>query len=166
MINPGRVAVSLRAMTPEEFAAWRPRSIEAFAEDLARAMERPLEGARARAQAQFDEALPNGLDTPDTWLMVILDEVGTEVGTLWLARHPQRPGAAFVYDIEIHEAARRRGYGRAAMLAAEDVVRAAGFGELGLSVFGFNESAKQLYDSLGYRVINTQMTKRLVDEQN
>jgi ribosomal protein S18 acetylase RimI-like enzyme len=66
-----------------------------------------------------------------------------------------------VYDIEIHERRRHRGFGWAAMVAAEDLVRDAGIGEIGLNVFGFNEAARRLYDSLGYRVVATQMTKRL-----
>ena len=64
-------------------------------------------------------------------------------------------------DIEIHEPWRHRGFGRAAMVAAEQIVRDAGTGEIGLNVFGFNEPARRLYDSLGYRVVATQMTKRL-----
>ena len=153
--------VSLRSMTADEYAAWRPRSIESFAADLARAMERPLDAARVRAHAVFEEELPDGLDTPSTWLSVILDEDGTVVGDLWLGPHPQRQDAAFVYDIEIHEGFRRRGYGRAAMYAAEQLVQQAGRDELALSVFGFNESAKAMYDSMGYRVLATQMSKAL-----
>ena len=163
MINSGAPIISLRRMTEDDFNEWRPRSIESFASDLARVMKRPLDAARLRAQAQFDEALPNGLDTPGTWLMLILDEDAARVGTLWVGPHPQRDGVAYVYDIEIEEFARRRGYGRAAMLGAEDLVRSAGMHELGLSVFGFNESAKRLYDSIGYRVLATQMSKVLAD---
>ncbi|MEP7180048.1 MAG: GNAT family N-acetyltransferase [Pseudonocardiales bacterium] len=153
--------VSLRQMTEDEFSDWRPRSIESFASDLAQAMHRPLDAARPRAQAQFDEELSGGIETPGTWLLLILNEDSARVGTLWIGPHPQRPGAAYVYDIEIQETARRRGYGRAAMLAAEDLVRSEGINELSLSVFGFNDSAKRLYDSIGYRVLATQMTKLL-----
>ena len=111
----------------------------------------------------FDDELPSGLDAPGTWFWVILDEGSSRVGTMWVGPHPQRPGAAFVFDIEIDESARRRGYGRAAMLAAERLVRSAGITEIGLSVFGVNDSAKALYDSIGYRVLATQMAKSLSD---
>ena len=47
------------------------------------------------------------------------------------------------------------------MLAAEDVVREAGLAEVSLNVFGFNDVARRLYDSLGYRVVSTAMTKTL-----
>ncbi len=148
-------------MTGDEFAEWRPRSIESFAADLARATNRPLDSALVRAHAVFDEELADGIDTPGTWLLTILDEDEAVVGDLWLGPHPQRPDAAFVYDIEIQAVARRRGYGRAAMLAAESLVRSAGINELALSVFGFNDSAKALYDSIGYRVLATHMSKPL-----
>ena len=47
------------------------------------------------------------------------------------------------------------------MLAAEPVVREAGFVKLGLNVFGDNEAAHALYLSLGYQPIATQMIKKL-----
>jgi ribosomal protein S18 acetylase RimI-like enzyme len=161
MVSSNAPSVSLRPMSVDEFAEWRPHSIESFAADLARAMNRPHEVALLRAQAVFDEELSDGLDTPGTWLLMILDDDGTIVGELWLGPHPQRQDAAFVYDIEIHTTSRRRGYGRAAMLAAEQLVRSSGVNELALSVFGFNESAKALYDSIGYRILATQMSKAL-----
>jgi hypothetical protein len=33
--------------------------------------------------------------------------------------------------------------------------------EIGLNVFGFNDGARRLYESLGYRVLTVQMTKTL-----
>jgi ribosomal protein S18 acetylase RimI-like enzyme len=153
--------VTLRPMTEAEFGEWRDHSIESFAEDLARARGRPIEAARVRATAQFEELLADGVATAGTWLFVVLDDAGDSVGTLWLGVHPERRDVAFVYDLEINESARRRGYGRATMLAAEQVVRDAGMSEVGLNVFGFNEAARALYESIGYGVVATQMAKKL-----
>jgi ribosomal protein S18 acetylase RimI-like enzyme len=114
-----------------------------------------------RAAAQFEELLADGVATAGTWLFVVLDDAGDSIGTLWLGVHPERRDAAFVYDLEINESARRRGYGRATMLAAEQVVRDAGMSEVGLNVFGFNEAARALYESIGYGVVATQMAKKL-----
>ena len=105
--------------------------------------------------------LPDGLLTDSTWLLVVIDDTGDPVGTLWLGRHPHVASAAFVLDIEIAESKRGNGFGRAAMLLAEDVVREAGCTELFLNVFGFNTTAKRLYDSLGYDVVATTMSKPL-----
>lgn len=154
-------AVTVRRMTDAEFENWRGASIASFASDLATATGRDRVDTLARAEQQFAELLPAGPNTESTWLMRVLDNEGTDVGYLWVGPHPQRSGHAFVYDIEISDDHRGRGLGRAAMVAAEQLVLEAGITEIGLNVFGFNDSARRLYDSLGYRVVATQMTKTL-----
>lgn len=94
-------------------------------------------------------------------MLTILDDSDAPVGVLWIAPLRDRPGSAFVYDIEIAEEHRGKGLGRAAMRAAEQTVSAAGFDSIGLSVFGYNTAARNLYDSLGYEVVATQMIKTL-----
>jgi len=94
-------------------------------------------------------------------LLRVLDDRGEPVGVLWVGPHPRKAGAGWVWDVEIDEAHRGRGHGRAAMLAAEEIARSEGWAELGLNVFGPNRRAKALYDSLGYEVVSTSMTKPL-----
>ena len=60
-------------------------------------------------------------------------------------------GRAYVYDVEVDEAHRGRGHGRALMLLAERSALAAGRPLLGLHVFAGNTPAIGLYESLGYR---------------
>jgi ribosomal protein S18 acetylase RimI-like enzyme len=121
----------------------------------------PPEASLNRSRQQFAELLPAGKETDGTWILLIVDEAGVEVGTLWVGPHSDRAGVAYVYDIEIVEEQRGHGIGRAAMTAAESLVREAGKTEIGLNVFGFNEPARRLYDSLGYRVVATVMTKSI-----
>jgi ribosomal protein S18 acetylase RimI-like enzyme len=154
-------SVKVRRMKPTEFHEWRQNSIMSYAEDIAKATGRPIEAALERARKQFSGLLPDGLDTEGTWLLTVLDEFDGDIGRLWVGLHPERVGVAYVYDFEIHEPQRHRGFGRAAMAATENLVREAGIGEIGLNVFGFNEAARRLYDSLDYRVVATQMTKTL-----
>lgn len=148
-------------MTEDEFATWRAESVESFAQDLSEAMDRPLDAARERAVAQFEELLPDGLGSTGSHLLIVQSERGQRVGTLWLGPHPTRRDHAFVYDIVIDQGARGKGFGRAAMLAAENLLKDEGKAAVGLSVFGFNANAQRLYESLGYKVVATQMTKRL-----
>ncbi len=157
------MTVTLRRMTAEEFGAWKDRSISSFAADLAKATGTPLPAALERAREEFPRLLPDGLDSDRTWLMTVVDDDGTGVGTLWLGRHPARPDTGYVFDIEIEEAQRSRGFGKAAMTAAEQLLAGAGFRAVALNVFGFNERARGLYDSLGYRVVATTMSKALGD---
>jgi ribosomal protein S18 acetylase RimI-like enzyme len=53
------------------------------------------------------------------------------------------------------------GYGRAAMRLAEHHAREAGARTLGLSVFGHNEGARGLYESVGYEPTTVKMRKQL-----
>lgn len=154
------MTTSLRSMSPAEFDEFAARSLDDFAADLAQAAGRSLEQARARAVEQFAQLLPNGSQTAGHWFRVILDD-DRPVGQLWVGPHPQRPDGAYVYDIVIDEAERGRGFGRAAMLAVDELARQAGLTAIGLNVFGVNDGARRLYASLGYETVSTQMLKRL-----
>jgi ribosomal protein S18 acetylase RimI-like enzyme len=158
-VEPAKV----RPMTAEEFQIWSERAVTSYAHDVARATGESGEATRERAEQQLSQLLPNGVHTERAWLLMVLDERGAAAGTLWVRADPDRVAGAYVQDIEVYESHRGRGLGRAAMLAAERVARDAGCTELGLSVFGFNATARHLYDSLGYRVVITRMAKALVD---
>jgi ribosomal protein S18 acetylase RimI-like enzyme len=68
---------------------------------------------------------------------------------------------AYLYEIEIDEAERGRGLGRAAMEAFEREAARRGLAELELNVFGGNTVARSLYQSLGWRETAVHMAKRL-----
>ena len=87
--------------------------------------------------------------------LVLLVEGGEPVGHLWV-RHHRSPGLSYVYDVEVAEAHRGRGLGRAAMVVAEVLTRRAGDDRLGLHVFGGNDVARRLYRSQGFSVTSTE----------
>jgi ribosomal protein S18 acetylase RimI-like enzyme len=94
----------------------------------------------------------------------VIEADGERVGELWLAEREHDDaarGSLWIYDIEIEESQRGRGYGRAAMLLAEEETRRRGFDQLALNVFGDNDPARSLYRSLGYREAAVIMNKRL-----
>jgi ribosomal protein S18 acetylase RimI-like enzyme len=145
-------------MTAAEFDAWRKQSVDTYARERAEADGRPVVDTLPEAEAEMAELLPQGRLTPGHHVDHVLDG-DTIVGWLWVGPHPNRRDAAWVYDIEIDQSVRGRGLGRATMLAAEGVAAAAGASELGLNVFGSNETAISLYRSLGYRVTSMRMSK-------
>ncbi|KQQ19243.1 hypothetical protein ASF48_14960 [Rathayibacter sp. Leaf299] len=76
--------------------------------------------------------------------------------------HPQElEGVAWIWDVEVDGPFRGRGSGRAAMLLAEEHALARGYRALALNVFGFNTTARGLYESLGYETTAVQMRKEL-----
>ncbi|WP_395359714.1 GNAT family N-acetyltransferase [Streptomyces sp. YH02] len=153
--------VEVRPMTEAEYVTWEARAKEGFARSwIDRGV--PEEQARAKAESSHARFLPEGLATPGVAIHVVVAD-GRPAGFLWTGRIELEPGrwAAFVFDIEVDEAQRGRGYGRALMLLAERVAREAGETLLGLHVFAGNTPAIRLYESLGYRTTHINSAKEL-----
>ncbi|MCX5202400.1 GNAT family N-acetyltransferase [Streptomyces sp. NBC_00237] len=154
--------VTFRPVTQAEFDAWREKDVAHFAQSW---VDRGLTAAQARAKAEASQRrfLPGGLASPHTWISHLLCD-GTPVGLLWLGRHEIAPGerTAFVYDVEVDEQHRGRGYGRALMTLAERIALQADETRIGLHVFAGNTPALRLYESLGYRTTNVNSFKRLL----
>jgi ribosomal protein S18 acetylase RimI-like enzyme len=152
-------------MTDAEYDTMRTPALEEFAADLARSAHAPVDDAiRARAAHFYPETLSEATAVEGAHINRVIDESGTDVGLLWLGRSPDNARTGFVYDVIIEEVHRGKGLGRAAMLAAEDQLRADGCTRIALNVWGWNRRAIALYDSLGYQVDSQQMSKSLTGE--
>ena len=150
--------VTFRRLRSDEFDAWAADHARGYAEGMISFADMSPEHAEAKAARDVAAVLPQGVTSEGTHLWVIEDESGRSVGTVFLGR---RDGGAFLYDITIDEAERGRGLGRAAMLALEGEVKALGFGDVTLNVWGGNEVARSLYRSLGYAEVSVGMKKSL-----
>lgn len=153
--------VRLRPMRPDEYPAFIAASRAAYAHDMV--VHGDMLPATAERKSEEDHAaiLPDGLATPRHWIFVV--EAGDQaVGLLWVAERgtPERR-VLFIYNVEVEEAHRGHGYGRATMLLAEEEARSRGIGRLELNVFGGNDVARGLYRSLGYLETSVQMAKEL-----
>ncbi|GAA1404750.1 hypothetical protein AUR04nite_08090 [Glutamicibacter uratoxydans] len=67
----------------------------------------------------------------------------------------------WIWDILIEDEFRRRGFGKSAMLLAENYASSQGAATLGLNVFGFNTTARRFYESVGYKTTSLKMRKTL-----
>lgn len=154
---PAPSPVELRPMTPEFFARYAADDIEHYALERHRAGLGTLEDMRDLARRDFEELLPDGVDTVDQhlWDAFVGDR---HVGLLWIASEDDR---CFVYNVVVDEDQRGAGHGRGIMDAGAAWCRAAGAVELGLNVFGHNHVARRLYDRLGYRVVEQLIEKPL-----
>ncbi len=155
-------------MTDAEFAAWSAHSIEGFARQQVDAGLQPADEARRDAARIFAEQVPDGPATPGQHFLRVEEVVeagpGETVGHVWLRVRPASTEVeAYLFDIELVEAARGRGLGRATMLAAHDLARSLGATVLRLNVFGHNRPAMALYESLGYAVAGATMQRSLDD---
>jgi GNAT superfamily N-acetyltransferase len=116
------------------------------------------EANMARLKEQF---LPQGLATPNHFFWAIVDaDSRAEVGGLWVALAEEDGERQFwVFEIQVYEPYRRRGYGTQAFLAMEEKAREMGVSFVGLHVFADNQPARALYQKLGYTGTDTQMAK-------
>jgi len=149
-------------MTDDEFVSWREHSTLTYAAVRAAELDLDPDETLRGARAQSEALLPDGRATAGHHFLCVVD-AGDVVGWLWIGPHPDKPDAAWIWEIEVVAEAQGRGVGRAAMLAAEELVAAEGAGALGLNVFGSNERAVALYESLGYSVVSMTMIKALGD---
>lgn len=155
--------VRLVPMRQEEFASFVEHDIQEYAKEQVQAGYLLEAEAIEKSRKDHEALLPDGLATKDHHLYDIQDaETGQTVGFIWLRSTLDSPRpTGFIFDIEIHEAFRRKGYARQAMLALEDIARGMGIRRLGLHVFAYNDGARKLYESLGYRVSSLNMLKDL-----
>jgi len=154
------MAFELRPMTNEEVMSWLPKVTENYVLERARVGE-DLEAARKIANEQSAEFAPGGTPAPGHHFLWQVD--GDEVvGAVWLGAPTPRAKATWhVYFVVVDASFQGRGYGRAAMQAAEIFVKERGGAYLGLNVFGQNDVARALYDSLGYQMMEMTMRKVL-----
>ena len=149
--------------TEADFHAWLVQAIPAFALTNVEDGRWSLAESIAKSQEAHVALLPQGLATPGQFFMHLHDAgSGERVGSLWWTEAPKGGVLeAYVYNIEIDEAARRRGYARAAFVELERVARDRGVRQLGLHVFGHNAGARRLYESLGFEPTSLTLRKVL-----
>jgi ribosomal protein S18 acetylase RimI-like enzyme len=149
--------IVLRPLREDEYDAWDAAHRAEYARGLVEHVGMPQEQAEAKVERDVAYVLPDGLATADTWIWAVEDD-GRVVGAVFVGL---RDGGAWLYDITIADGDRGKGYGRAAMTALEDEVRALGHDSVGLNVWGGNEVARGLYRSLGYAEESVHMRKRI-----
>jgi ribosomal protein S18 acetylase RimI-like enzyme len=147
--------VRLRPLREDEFPAWDAAHRREYLHGLVEHAGLPPADAEAKVERDLAAVLPDGLESADVRIWAV-ESGGKTVGSVFLGL---RDGGAWLYDITIAETERGRGYGRAAMLALEDEVRALGFGRVALNVWGGNAVARGLYRSLGYAEESVHMSK-------
>jgi ribosomal protein S18 acetylase RimI-like enzyme len=149
------MTIHLEPMAQSRLVDWIEASHAHYLESRMLAGE-SREIATEKALASRRENFPD--DRPlHTHLLYDVWADDTVVGHLWLGPLPAGGTEWWVFDIEIDEAHRRRGYARRALELGHAAAKDHGATAIGLNVFGFNTGAKELYDSLGYRVTATQM---------
>ena len=155
--------IELVDLCGERFPAYREALIRYYARDKVRAGVWSPEEAPRRSAADVDGLLGDGTETEGHYLYLLRDRFTTEeVGVVWLAVQDSGVGrSVWIYDIEVYEPFRRRGYGTRALRAVEERATELGAQRVELHVFGHNPAARALYEKVGYETTSVVMRRRL-----
>ncbi|MEV0778785.1 GNAT family N-acetyltransferase [Streptomyces sp. NPDC050433] len=151
-----------RPMDEAEYEVWQEHSLDGFRRSwIDRGL--PADQAHAKAEAGRRQNLPDGPATPGSRIEVLM-HAGDVVGHVWVSSREIAPGSVlpYVFDVEVAEEQRGKGYGRALMLHAERIALSDGRKVLGLHVFAGNTPAIGLYESLGYATTHRNVFKTLL----
>jgi len=153
------MSVTLRPMPEERLIQWISAGYTAYLNERIQAGEAP-DVAKANADRSHEQNFPDGrpLASHRIFDVVVGEEV---VGCLWIAPQLEGSDSWWIYEIEILEPFRRRGYARAAIELGHAEARELGATSMGLNVFGFNTGARELYEKLGYDITAVQMKRAL-----
>ncbi|TQL47073.1 GNAT family acetyltransferase [Homoserinimonas aerilata] len=155
------MTVHLVPISVEQFPAWLERSRKEYESDLIESGESP-EDARRHAAESLAGEFPAHAPTADNAVFDVVDDAGAVVGYLWVGRDTSGDSRSWwIWDIVIDPEQRGKGLGRATMRLAEEYARSQGASTMGLSVFGFNHTARGLYESLGYETVTVKMRKTI-----
>jgi ribosomal protein S18 acetylase RimI-like enzyme len=149
---------TLLPMLQPEFDLFLERSIPEYAEDKVRAGNWTEAESLERSRREFEELLPQGLNTSDNFLYTLYNDDKEAVGMIWIKVDQT---SAFIYEVYIEEKFRGMGHGKSIMLLLEEKAREMGIKTLKLHVFGSNHVARKLYETVGYEITNVNMSKTL-----
>ena len=148
-------------MTQPEFDGFFEHLIPNYAADKVRAGHWSKDEALEKSRKQTESLLPQGLQTNNHYFFTLYDgEIA--VGMIWLHAELDRTvKSGFIFEVEIKEEFRGKGYGKQAMLLIEEKARELGIQRMGLHVFAYNNVAKSLYEGIGYKISSMNMLKEL-----
>ena len=148
-------------MSSADFDHWYLECVRGYAEAKCRAGAWTPEDSLEKSKAETGRILYQGQSTPGQgFLNAVVD--GEVVGTVWHGDQVLFTGIkAFVWDITVRPDLRGQGIGQKIMKLLFLHLKALGYQEVGLNVFGYNEAAIRLYNSLGFEVTSQQMNRQL-----
>ncbi|MEZ4742819.1 MAG: GNAT family N-acetyltransferase [Bdellovibrionota bacterium] len=157
------MGLMLVKMTEDDLSRYLENAISKYAHEKMKG-EGLTEGEAYKiSKDSYSSLLPDGIHSKNQYLFNVVEEkTEIKIGILWIAEKANGDRKyAYIYDIEINEDHRGKGYGKKVMHLLEDKVKSMNLNSIGLHVFGHNTTAISLYEKMGYRTTNRVMRKDL-----
>jgi GNAT superfamily N-acetyltransferase len=149
-------------MTAATFIRLDPLTMQDYASGKSRAEKLSEDEGKRIAANTWKNVLKNGHETPGHHFLSVFFEDGKEIGMIWFKEERDwEVPYAFLNQVSIWSEHQGRGLGRALMKAFEAKCSDLGLQRIRLHVFGFNERARKLYESMGFEMTNIVMMKDL-----
>ncbi|MBQ8227833.1 MAG: GNAT family N-acetyltransferase [Clostridia bacterium] len=141
-------------MKEDEFKIYSKWSVKAYAEHLIKSGdERFMWKAKKEAKAEFNDIFPEGADSADNYLYVVVNEKGEKIGVIGYQKSPFEENAAFVTENVIKEEYRGKGYGKSAFVKIQEDAKEKGFSKMVLNVFKHTPVSYAMYEKNGFKVV-------------
>jgi ribosomal protein S18 acetylase RimI-like enzyme len=149
----------LSLMNEDEFNVYLADKQKRYAETLEENTFEVTEPASLQAKKQLMSFLPNGFKTEQHEFFLIMNN-GLLNGYVWL-KIDQTKKSAFLYEIYLFEEFRSQGIGKEVLYEIEQYLKCKEIIYFKLHVFGTNEKAIKLYETIGFEVAGINMFKLL-----
>ena len=146
--------ISFKRMNNDEFLVYSKWSVKAYAEHLIKSGDEKFRFiARKAAKSEFNDIFPDGADSADNYLYVVINEKGEKIGVIGYQKSPFEVNAAFVTENVIKEEYRGKGYGKSALVKLQEDAKEMGFAKMVLNCFKHTPVSFSMYEKNGFKVI-------------
>lgn len=141
-------------MDKSAFVTYSNWSVKAYAEHLIKSGDERFKWkAKKEAKAEFNDVFPEGADSADNFLYIIVNENDEKIGVIGYQKSPFEENAAFVTENVIKEEYRGKGYGKSAFLKLQEDAVKKGFSKMVLNVFKHTPISYAMYEKNGFKTI-------------
>ena len=146
--------VAFTKINRNEFKVFAKWSVKNYADNLIKSGDEKFRfKALKAAKSEFKDIFPDGADSADNYLYVIINENGEKIGVIGYQKSPFEENAAFVTENVIKEEYRRKGYGKRAFIKIQEDAKEKGFAKMVLNVFKHTPISYTMYEKDGFEVI-------------
>lgn len=163
--------ISFKKINGDEFRIYSKWSVKAYADHLIKSGDERFRFKALRAaKGEFRDVFPDGADSADNYLYIVVNEDNEKIGVIGYQKSPFEENAAFVTENVIKEEYRGKGYGKSALIKLQEDAREKGFSKMVLNVFRHTPVSFAMYEKNGFKVIEDYggsaiMEKKLVEEE-
>jgi len=153
-MKDGLKQISFKKMNSDEFKIYSKWSAKAYADHLIKSGDEKFRFKAFRAaKSEFRDVFPDGADSADNYLYIVINENNDKIGVIGYQKSPFEENAAFVTENVIKEEFRGKGYGKSAFVKIQEDAREKGFSKMVLNVFKHTPVSYAMYEKNGFKVI-------------